>query len=46
MRNANILLSVGLPLTRFGAEKLDYWHYAHWRFCTEWSWVHHNQGRL
>lgn len=24
MRNANILLSVGLPLTRFGAEKLDY----------------------
>ena len=29
MRNANILLSVGLPLTRFGAEKLDYRHYAH-----------------
>ena len=24
MRHANILLSVGLPLTRFGAEKLDY----------------------
>lgn len=29
MRNANILLSVGLPLIRFGAEKLDYRHYAH-----------------
>lgn len=27
MRNANILLSVGLPLTRFGAEKQDFIDY-------------------
>ena len=27
MRNANVLLSVGLPLTRFGAEKQDFINY-------------------
>ena len=27
MRNANVLLSVGLPLTRFGAEKQDFIDY-------------------